>query len=284
MVIGLYLAGCGEPPAIERGLHPLPEDALVTEAEPGEYGGIFVLTETTQPTTFNPQVPNNLATSMVHQRILSSLIEYDPRKEEFVPALAKSWEVSEDMQSYTFHLRRGLRWSDGEAFTADDVIFTFDCILTEVEDPDMGRMRPKYPSRYYQQYHIDGKKLRYTKIDTHTVRFDLPTVYAPFLYDISQPILPKHKLFDAFEDGSFTKQWSTQTAIQSPEQIVGTGPFVIHSYRPGERLVLTPNPHFWKVDRAGQRLPYLDYLILNFVAESITAVAHYATGKRDASG
>jgi peptide/nickel transport system substrate-binding protein len=48
--------------------------------------------------------------------------------------------------------------------------------------------------------------------------------------------------------------------------------------------VLTPNPHYWKIDQSGQRLPYLDYFILKFVSESNTAVAHFATGKSDASG
>lgn len=278
------MVGCGEPPIVERDSHPAPEDAYVSEAEPGHYGGIFVLNDTTQPTTFNPQVPNNVSTSILLTRILSPLIDFDPRTEQYVPALAKFWEVSEDRRSYTFHLRRGLKWSDGAPFTADDVIFTFDCILTEVEDPDTGEKRPKYPSRYYKQYHINGEKLRYTKVDDFTVRFDLPTVYAPFIYDIRQHILPKHKLYDSFLDGTFTKQWSTQVAIESPEEIVGMGAFRVFSYKPGERLVLSPNPHFWKVDRSGQRLPYLDYLVLKFVTESNTAVAHFATGKSDASG
>lgn len=278
------MGGCGVPPVVERDTYPVPENAYVSEGHPGEYGGIFVLNETTQPTTFNPQVPNNVSTSILLTRILSPLVDFDPRTEQYVPALAKSWEVSEDNRSYTFHLRRGIKWSDGEAFTADDVIFTFDCILTEVEDSDTGEKGPKYPSRYYKQYHINGEKLRYIKVDDYTVRFDLPTVYAPFIYDIRQHILPKHKLHDSFLDGTFTKQWSTQVAIESPEEIVGTGAFRVFSYKPGERLVLTPNPHFWKVDAAGQRLPYLDYLVLKFVTESNTAVAHFATGKSDASG
>jgi peptide/nickel transport system substrate-binding protein len=80
------------------------------------------------------------------------------------------------------------------------------------------------------------------------------------------------------------KQWSTRVAIENPSEIVGAGPFVVYSYRPGERLVLTPNPHFWKADRKGQRLPYLDYLVYRFVPDSNTAIAHFATGKSDASG
>jgi peptide/nickel transport system substrate-binding protein len=278
------LTACVEPPQIERAIHPLPEDAFVTDAPLGRYGGIFVLNETTQPTTFNPQVPNNVSTSVLLTRLLTPLVAFDPSSQTYEPALARSWEIGEDNKSYTFHLRRGVLWSDGSPFTADDVIFTFDCILTEIEDPESGKLRPKYPSRYYKQYLINGEKLRYTKVDDYTVRFELPTVYAPFIYDIRQPILPKHKLYASFEDGSFTKQWSTQVAIESPGEIVGTGPFTIFSYKPGERLVLTPNPHYWKIDQSGQRLPYLDYFILKFVSESNTAVAHFATGKSDASG
>lgn len=283
LLAALWVTSCEGPPTIDRGQHELPEEVEVVDWEPGEYGGIFVLNETTQPTTFNPQVPNNQTTSLVLSYLLGSMVGYDPRSSEFVPDLAKSWEVAHDNRSYTFHLREGVRWSDGTPFTADDVIFTFDAILAEKKDPETGEMLPKYPSRYYKQYHINGEKLRYTKIDDHTVRFDLPTVYAPFIYDISLPILPKHKLHDSFNDGSFLKQWSTQTAIERPEEIVGLGPFIIHSYRPGERLVLKPNPHYWKADRDGQRLPYLDYLVLKFVAESNTAVAHFATGKSDAA-
>lgn len=282
--VGLLLSGCTDPPVIKRGQYELPAGALITDAEPGRYGGVFVLNETTQPTTFNPLVPNNLSTAMVLSRLLSGLVDFDPRTEAFLPALAESWTVSADSLSYTFSLRKDLRWSDGVPLTADDVIFTFDCILAEKEDPVSGAVLPRYPSRYYEQFHINGKKLRYTKLDDRTVRFDLPDIYAPFIYDIGQPILPRHKLKDAFEDGSFLKQWSTRIAIETPEEIVGSGPFSIFSYRPGERLVLTPNPHFWKADRAGQRLPYLDYLVYRFVPDSNTAIAHFATGKSDASG
>ena len=233
LLLSLLNLGCERAINYERPHHPLPEGVDISECESGRYGGIFILNETTQPTTFNPLVPNNLSTSMVLSRLLSNLVEFNPKTELFEPALAESWIVSEDGLTYTFNLRKGLLWSDGQPFTAEDVIFTFDCILSEIIDEATGDKRPRYPSRYYQQLHIDGTPIRYTLIDAHTIRFDLPTTYAPFLYDIGLAILPKHILGDAFNSGSFMKEWTTQTAIETPEEIVGLGPFKIFSYKPG---------------------------------------------------
>ena len=275
---------CDRTITYDRQLHDLPEEVAISDCEIGRYGGIFILNETTQPTTFNPIVPNNLSTSMVLSRLMSGLIDFDPRTETFIPALAKSWSVSPDGLTYIFHLRKGVCWSDGVPFTAEDVVFTFDTILAEVVHPETGKMMPRYPSRYYEQYHIDGEPIQYQAIDSHTVRFTLPKTYAPFLYDVSRIILPKHKLSAAFESDRFLKEWTTKTAIETPQEIVGTGPFKIFSYKPGERLVLEPNPHYWRADTEGQRLPYIDYLVIKFVSESNTAIAHFATGKSDASG
>lgn len=275
---------CDRTISYDRQVHDLPEEVAISDCEIGRYGGIFILNETTQPTTFNPIVPNNLSTSMVLSRLMSGLIDFDPRTEAFTPALAKSWTVSPDGLTYTFHLRKGVLWSDGVPFTAEDVVFTFDTILAEVVHPETGQTMPRYPSRYYEQYHIDGEPIQYQAIDSHTIRFTLPKTYAPFLYDVSRTILPKHKLIAAFESDRFLKEWTTKTAIETPQEIVGTGPFKIFSYKPGERLVLEPNPHYWRADEEGQRLPYIDYLVIKFVSESNTAIAHFATGKSDASG
>ena len=280
----LFFSGCDRSIHLDRSVHPLPEEVAVSDCEIGQYGGIFILNETTEPTTFNQLVPNNLSTSMVLSRLFSGLIDFDPKTESFVPALARSWTVSADGLSYTFNLRKGVRWSDGVPFTAEDVVFTFDLILAEDIDPNTGAKTPRYPSRYYEQYHIDGQPIRYEAMDSHTVRFFLPKTYAPFLFDISRLIFPKHILNASFQDGSFLKQWTSQTAIDAPSSIVGTGPFKIFSYRPGERLVLEPNPHYWRADKAGNRLPYIDYLVVKFVSENNTAIAHFATGKSDASG
>ena len=190
-----------------------------------------------------------------------------------MPELAKSWEVSADNRAYTFHLRRGVRWSDGQPFSADDVIFTFDAIFD-----------PRYPNRYSQQYTIAGEPLRYEKLDAHTVRFTTADVYAPFLNDIGfVAVLPKHRLQPFFDAGTLQKQWTSQTAITAPEDIVGTGPFRLYAYRPGERMVLAPNPHYWRADSDGQRLPYVDFLIAKFVPNQNTETVLFATGQTDAA-
>jgi peptide/nickel transport system substrate-binding protein len=206
--------------------------------------------------------------------------------EETIPSLAESWEISKDGRRYTFRLRE-VSWSDGEPFTDADVVFTFDCIFArEAEpDPETGERAFRYPSRYLNQYTIAGEPIRYWKEDERTVVFETADVYAPFLNDIGfAAILPEHKLRAAFEDGSLLRQWSTQTAIETPGEIVGTGPFRIRSYRPGERLVLEPNPHYWRFDGVGKRLPYLDFLVFKFVKESNAQVVLFATGQTDASG
>jgi peptide/nickel transport system substrate-binding protein len=77
------------------------------------------------------------------------------------------------------------------------------------------------------------------------------------------------------------KQWSTQTAIEHPEQLVGTGEFVVKAYQPAERLVLAANPYYWKADSKGQRLPYLDFFIVQYVATAEMETTLFATGKSD---
>lgn len=279
---------------MERAAHPLPEGVDISGAEPGRYGGVFVMTESTSPKTFNQLVMADASSASAQRLLQSGLVDWNPVREQHVPALATSWEVGEDGRTYDFHLRRGVRWSDGEPFTADDVVFTFDAIFAVAKDPltgeplreaATGRPQWRYPNRYTGQYTIAGQPIAYEKLDDHTVRFRTAEVYAPFINDIGFVwIMPRHRLETAWREGTLQQQWSTQTAIQRPGDIVGTGPFVLHAFVPGERLVLRPNPHYWRADRLGQRLPYLDYLIYRYVADMNTATMLFATGQSDAAG
>ena len=267
------LVSCSPPPDIEREHAPLPEDVDRSERTPGRYGGVFVESNSQEPKTFNPMVSEDAYSAQAIALMQSSLTNFDPVKEEIVPALAKSWDIGPDNKEYTFHLRRGVRWSDGEPFTADDVMFTFDAAFD-----------PRFPNRYAQQYTIAGEPLRYEKVDDYTMRFRTADIYAPFLNDIGFiNILPKHSLEASLEDGTLQKQWTSQTAINTPSDIVGTGPFRLFSYRPGERMVMAPNPHYWRADTENQRLPYIDFYIAKFVPSVNTETVLFATGQTDAA-
>ncbi len=271
-ILILVLTACSPPPQIERPDYPLPEDVDITQSQPGQYGGIFVRSESQEPKTFNPLVSEDAYSSRTIDLLLTGLTSYDYMADEVIPALAKGWDISADNKTYTFYLREGVRWSDGAPFTADDVIFTFDALFS-----------PRYPNRYARQYTIAGEPIGYEKVDDHTVRFTMADIYAPFLNDIGFiNILPRHKLQTAFQDGSLQKQWTSQTALLTPEAIVTTGPFRVFSYRPGERLILSPNPHYWRADQNGQRLPYVNFLINKFVPNRNTETVLFATGQTDA--
>lgn len=288
----LLSASCSEPPRPERGKYPLPEGVEIAQCEVGKYGGVFVLCSAQEPKTFNPLISPDLYSSQAISLLLSTLVTYDPIKDETVPALAESWTVSPDGKSYTFKIRKGIKFSDGVEITADDVIFTFQAIFAPqtdkngnpILDKQTGKPLLKYPSRYAGQYTISGEPVKFEKIDSHTVRFTTKTVYAPFLIDIGFiEIMPKHALYKDFEDGTLNEAWSTKTAIDTPEKIVSSGPYMLYNFKPGERMTLCPNPHYWRADKAGNRLPYMDYLIYKFVADANTGTILFATGQCDAA-
>ncbi len=283
---------CQKAPVTARGEYPLPKGVETAKCKPGSYGGTFVLAASQEPKTFNPLICTDIYSANVISMILSPLVGTDPFTNEPIPALAQSWEIGDGGKRYTFKLREGAKFSDGEEITADDVVFTFDTIfapLTDengkvLTDAETGKPLLKYPSRHAGQYTIGGEPVKYRKIDKYTVEFRTSKVYAPFMVDIGfVEILPRHKLKKYADDGSFQQALSTKTAISSPGEIVSSGPFSIFSYKPGERLVLRPNPHYWRADARGNRLPYIDFLIYKFVADANTSTILFATGQCDAA-
>src|SRR5579871_933779 len=97
------------------------------------------------------------------------------------PALAQSWDISADGLTYTFHLRQGVKWSDGQPFTSADVIFSFDAALEDDNTID-------WKTNLIQ----NGKPLQYKALDDNTVQVTLNAPDASILNDLSIPIVPKH--------------------------------------------------------------------------------------------
>lgn len=227
------------------------EELLSTPGEVGSYGGKLVISERSEPKTLNPVLAADANSKEVAGYLSADLIHINRSSQKTEPALAKSWKVSADGKQYQLQLRRGLRFSDGQPFDADDVLFTFAVYLDE---------RSHSPLR--DLLIIGGKPIHLQKVDAYTVRFTLEQPYAAAerLFD-SIAILPRHLLKDAFDRGALEQTWTLNTRAS---EIAGLGPFQLKSYVPGQRLVLERNLYYWKSNSKGGRLPYLDELVIEF--------------------
>jgi peptide/nickel transport system substrate-binding protein len=244
--------------------------AFTAHASPSRYGGSLVVATSSDPKTFNDIVSTDVNSSTVTSLLFEGLTTADPFTLKVIPNLAKSWETSPDGLQWTFHLREDVKWFDGVAFTADDVVFTFNDLI----------YNPDIPSSSKDVLTIDGKPLKVEKIDEHTVRFTLPVKFAPFLRSLGQSILPQHCLQQAVKEKKFSFTWGIDTP---PEQIIGTGPFMLSEYHPGERLVFKRNPYYWKRSPQGEALPYLDKIIYLIIPDAQGQLLKFMDGELDAT-
>src|SRR5262249_1302558 len=107
------------------------QDYATATGEAGEAGGALVVSLRSEPKTLNPVLSVDAGSREVIGMMHGDLVPINRATQRTEPALAKSWSVSKDGRVYTLQLRRGLKFSDGAAFTADDVVFTFQLYLDE---------------------------------------------------------------------------------------------------------------------------------------------------------
>src|SRR5487761_1558272 len=234
----------------------------VTFAQPRR-GGVLHVAQRAEPKTFNPVLALDAPSRDVLRRMHADLITIDRASQTTDPALAESWTVSKDGKIYRLKLRKGVRFSDGEPFTADDVVFSFGLYLDD---------KIKSPQRDLLM--IGDRPIECPKIDAFTVEFLLPQPYAAAerIFD-SVAMLPKHSLESAWRAGRFNEAWTLATP---PQQIAGLGAFRLKEYRPGERVVLERNPYFWKAAR-----PYLDQIEFQFLPDEDAQLARFTAGGID---
>ncbi len=244
------------------------EDFLTVKGEIGRRGGRLVISQRSQPKTLNPLTAVDTSSREIIGLLMADLIHINRYTQETEAALAGSWNISADGRRYTLHLRRGLRFSDGYPFDADDVLFTFQSYLD-------GRIHS--PQR--DLLVISGKPIAVEKIDEYTVLFTLAKPYAAAerLFD-SIDILPRHLLQRNYDAGTLSGAWGLGTP---PEQVAGLGPFRLKEYVPGQRLVLERNPFYWKRDMKGTRLPYMDEVVSLFVANADAQAMRFEAGGTD---
>lgn len=234
----------------------------------GTYGGYLVESSISNPKSFNPIIAQETSTTGLTQYIFEGLTKISGITDEPEPALAKSWDVSSDGLTWTVHLREDVKWNDGEPFTADDVVFTYKELVYNKAIPSASR----------DIFTIEGKEFDVRKVDDHTVVFKTPSIFSPFLRGLTQEILPKHILEESVKSGTFNSTWGVDSKL---EQIVGTGPFMLERYEPSQRVVFKRNPYYWDTDAAGNRLPYLDGIIVLIVPDIDVSLLKFQDGETD---
>lgn len=240
---------------------------LIMNGEVGQRGGTLVFSQRSEPRTLNPLVASDGRSRQIIGLLNADLIHIDRSTQRPAPALASSWKVSPDRLTYTLYLRRGVRFSDGHAFTADDVTFTFQCYLD-------GRIH----SSQRDLLIVGGKPIAVHKIDLYTVSFTLAKPYAAAERLFDGIVILPHHLLGGFDAAKLSSTWGLNIAS---DKIAGLGPFRLKVYVPGQRLVLERNSFYWKKDRSEQRLPYLDRLVSLFVGNEDTEALRFESGETD---
>jgi len=243
------------PPVVER----LPENPLVVQPvrSIGKHGGTW------ERLCINPN-DTNMQSGLGYE----PLARWDQTGRKVVPGLADSWEIRDDGTTYVFHLRRGIKWSDAHPFTAEDVLFWFEDIASNKD------LHPIFPTMFTP----DGNHFRLTAPDPYTVEFHFERPNGMFLEMMAfrggWMYAPKHYL------KQFHIRYADRTELEQQARDTGLGvwhrlflkmsdlhyntelptvrPWKISVAPPAMRYVAGRNPYYWKVDPAGNQLPYID--------------------------
>lgn len=243
-------------------------DVAAASRENGRSGGQLVVALRAEPRTLNPVLAVDRPSKEVIRPAIGDLIHINRDTQRTEPALAEGWTVSPDGRRYTLTLRKDVRFSDGDPFDADDVVFSFEVYLD-----------PKVASSNRDLLIVEGEPIAVRKLDQHRIEVTLAKPYAAAerLFD-DIAMLPRHLLEKAYKEGRFTEAWGLTTSAAT---MAGLGPFRFREYVPGQRMVLERNPHYWKVDSGGTRLPYLDRLVFLFVPNEDAQAVRFQAGEAD---
>ena len=220
--------------------------ASATPAPTGaQQGGTLRVALPAEVTAFDPWTAD-AASLIATRQIFETLVEVDPATSRITPALASSWQMTNDGASWTFTLREGVVFGDGVPLDASSVIASFD------------RGRTTRAPAYRALFDDPSAIVSVVSVDPRTVRFDLRAPFGPFLAHLAAP----------------------QTAIARTNG-VGTGPFTASSgaLAPDGTLTLGRNDFYWRRDSAGKPLPYLDGLIFRPVRDATSRLAELRAGR-----
>jgi peptide/nickel transport system substrate-binding protein len=231
LLLALLLAACG-------GGQQTPNKTTTPKS-----GGTLVVATSSDPGTLNPDITTAFNTHFITDQIFNGLVALDDHLNP-VPDLAASWSLSGDGKAYTFHLRSGVKWQDGQPFSSADVKFTFEQGLLKYHSRTKAGLTPVLAG-------IDTP-------DPLTVVFHFKQPYGPLLQRldvVEASIIPMHI-------------YAGKDLLKDPANLtpIGTGPFKFVEYVKGDHVTLERNPNYFKPG-----LPYLDKIIFRIIPDTETA-------------
>ncbi|HET9906226.1 MAG TPA: peptide ABC transporter substrate-binding protein [Anaerolineales bacterium] len=253
IVLGLVLSACGgTPAATSEPSSPATEPAAATEPPVSESDGgtvTFVISE--EPAGLNRYLADAAIVRQVSDATIIGLTEpnengeYQPRLAADLPA------ISEDRTTVTWTLREGLKWSDGEPLTSDDIVYTWEVI----SNPDSGAFNATSGFDLIESIETPDDL-------TAVVKYSEP--YVDYLGQFSAGILPRHAT--GAPEEMATWEWN-----MTP---VGAGPFVVTAWQSGESITMEANPNYYEEGK-----PYLDRLIFRIAPEPAAQTALMISGE-----
>ncbi len=226
-----------------------------------------------EPQDLDPQLMQTNPHFNVLMALYEGLCGYDPQDLHSVPGVAESWSVSPDGLLYTFHLRPGAKWSNGDPVTAADFVFSAERIMT----PSLGSPYGFYYDIVRGAQEFSSGKLKdfaqvgIRALDPHTLRVELrqPAPYLPFLTG-SFSWYPVHRA-TVEKAGPFAAPYTGWT---KPGRIVTNGPFVLAAWKSGQEIIVKKNPLYWGA--TGVRLQEIHF---HFIENADTEERAFRTGQ-----
>jgi ABC-type dipeptide/oligopeptide/nickel transport system permease component/ABC-type transport system substrate-binding protein len=215
----------------------------------------------------------------------SNLVRWSPQGYPIVPHLAKSWEISPDFRRYVFTLRRGVRWSDGEPVTSDDLVYWYENEILYF------KIQPKWlraGATIGRVEKIDDRRVRFVFDQPNPLFLERLASTAQNYEDFSEHIVPAHylrKYHPALGDADLIRRTMEAWKLSSPVAVYRKvkdymnpehprlWPWVLHTYKPTPPQIFVRNPYYWAVDPRGNQLPYLDRVVMDIRTNNLIAVS-----------
>lgn len=251
--------------------------AYLGEDATGKKGGTLTVGTLSGPRTLNDVVSKETSSSDVIAMFMGyggTLVEMDENG-KFFPAIAEKWDgprlTKDGGMEIIWYLRKGVKWSDGQPFDADDVVFTLNDIYTN----------PDIPSSFKDILEsTNGYLPKATKINDYTVRVYYAEPFRlAFRYVGGMYIFPKHIAESWVKNKKFAEFWTVDSI--NKKEIVGLGPFIPVEYVPDQYVRFTANPNYWKKDKNGTQLPYLKEYIYKIISSQDAMKLAFEKGEID---